>query len=60
MAIVIDENECIGCETCVELCSDVFEMDEETEKAKVKDPESTADCVEEAIDSCPVEAIAQE
>ncbi len=60
MAILIDENECIGCETCVEMCPEVFAMDEGIEKATVKDPESTADCVEEAIDSCPTEAITQD
>lgn len=60
MAIVIDENECIGCETCVELCPEVFEMDEGMEKAKVMAPNSTADCVEEAIDSCPSEAISRD
>lgn len=60
MAIIIDENECIGCETCVELCPDVFEMNEESEKAKVKVPESDLECVDEAIDSCPSEAISRE
>ncbi|SKA77331.1 ferredoxin [Paucidesulfovibrio gracilis DSM 16080] len=60
MAIVIDENECIGCETCVELCPEVFEMDDSSEKAVVKEPESQLDCVEEAIDSCPSEAISRE
>jgi ferredoxin len=35
-------------------------MDEETEKASVKEPESTAECVDEAIDSCPVEAISKD
>jgi ferredoxin len=60
MAIVIDTETCIGCETCVELCPEVFAMDEETEKASVKEPESTAECVDEAIDSCPVEAISKD
>lgn len=60
MAIVIDENECIGCETCVELCPDVFEMNEDSEKAVVKEPDSDLECVEEAIDSCPSEAISRE
>jgi ferredoxin len=59
MAIVINEEECIGCGTCAELCPEVFEMNEEEEKAKVKAPDSGADCVNEAIDSCPVEAISR-
>ena len=58
MAIEISE-ECIGCETCVELCPEVFQMNDETEKAIVIAPDSDAACVEEAIDSCPVEAISK-
>ena len=56
--VVIDEMECIGCESCVELCPDVFQMDEDTEKAIVIAPDgANADCVEEAIDTCPVDCI---
>jgi ferredoxin len=59
MAIVIDEEACMGCESCVELCPDVFEMTAE-EKAIVKNPESDDECVDEAIDSCPAECIERE
>jgi len=59
MAIVIDEEECMGCESCVELCPEVFKMDDDGEKALVINPDSDADCVEEAIDSCPAEAISK-
>ena len=59
MAIQINEEECIGCETCVELCPDVFEMNADGDKATVKDPDSTLDCVDEAIDTCPNEAISR-
>lgn len=56
--LVIDEEECEACETCVELCPDVFEMDEAAEVAKVKNQEgASADEIEEAIDSCPAECI---
>lgn len=51
--------ECIGCESCVEVC-DVFVMDEATGHAKALDPSSTASCVEEAIEICPVNAIVRE
>ncbi len=58
--IVIDEDECEGCETCVELCPNVFAFDDDAQKARVIDPESKEDCVEEAMDSCPVECISWE
>lgn len=59
MAIVIDQDECIGCESCVEICPDVFEMDEDGEKALVIAEDSTEDCVDEAIETCPTEAISK-
>ena len=55
--VIIEADECIGCETCMELCSEVFEFDEEAEKAVVIQPERGPECVEEAIDTCPVECI---
>jgi ferredoxin len=60
MAIVIDQDECIGCETCVEMCPEVFAMIDGEEKAKVTAPDSDADCAEDAIDACPVQAISRE
>ena len=59
MAIEINQDECMGCEACVETCPDVFEMNEDGDKAVVKNPDSTDDCVDEAIDSCPAEAISK-
>lgn len=58
--VVIDEQECDGCETCVELCPEVFAFDEEDEVAKVINPEADDECIEEAIDSCPAECISWE
>jgi ferredoxin len=56
--VIIDTDECTGCETCVELCPDVFEFDEDTELARVILEEGgPEDCIQEAIDSCPVECI---
>ena len=56
--VSIDADECTGCETCVELCPDVFEFDEGTETAKVILEEGgPEDCIQEAVDSCPVECI---
>ncbi len=56
--VIIDEEECIGCESCVELCPDVFEFDEENEKALVIKPKGGDEqCIEECIETCPVECI---
>lgn len=56
--VVIDQDECTGCETCVELCSEVFAFNENEQKAEVVLPEGgPEDCIEEAIATCPVECI---
>ena len=56
--VTIDTDECIGCQTCVELCPEVFEFDAETEKALVRDEMTgNEECIDEAADSCPVSCI---
>jgi len=56
--VIIDEEECIGCESCVELCPSVFGWNEDDEKAFVVDgADPNDDCVEEAVASCPAECI---
>lgn len=59
--VVIDQDECIGCEACVELCPSVFAFDDDTEKATVLEgADGDEDCVDEAIASCPAECIIKE
>jgi ferredoxin len=56
--VYIDEEECIGCGTCEEICDEVFKLNEDTDKAEVIKPEGgPQDLIQEAIDSCPVECI---
>ncbi len=56
--VIIDEEECIGCESCATLCPQVFAMDEATDKAKVIMSEGgPEECIEEAMETCPVDAI---
>jgi ferredoxin len=56
--VYIQTEECIGCGSCVELCPDVFEFENDEEKAKVRRPEGgDKECIEEAMASCPVECI---
>ena len=56
MAISVNEDACMGCEACVETCPNAFEMNDDG-KATVKAGAASADCVDEAIDGCPAEAI---
>jgi ferredoxin len=53
---VVEEDLCIGCGHCVELCPQVFEL--EDEKSRVIGPDKCGTCnCQEAIDTCPVQAI---
>ncbi len=59
--LLLDEECCLGCETCVELCPQVFAMDAEKEKAYVRsEAAGEEDCIEEAMASCPAECISWE
>ncbi|XPV76401.1 MAG: ferredoxin [Desulfovibrio sp.] len=58
--VSIDLEECIGCGTCAELCPEVFEMNDDEEKAYVIKEEGGPECVDEAVDTCPVECIIYE
>jgi len=56
--VLIDEEECIGCGSCEEICPEVFALNEDTEMAEVIKPEGgPEDLIEEAIEACPVECI---
>jgi len=52
--VKVDEDLCIGCGTCEAVCPEVFEM--KNDKAIVK-VQKDNDCVKEAIEACPVDAI---
>lgn len=56
--VYIVAEDCSGCESCVELCPDVFEFDADAEQAVVIMAEGgDEECIQEAIDSCPSECI---
>jgi len=57
----VDQKKCIGCGTCAALAPNKFKLDEKTGKAVVLDAgEEGEEVVQEAINSCPVQAISWE
>jgi ferredoxin len=55
---VIDEDACIGCKACVEVCPEVFIFSDTLGWAMVMFPEGAPEeKIQEAIDICPVHCI---
>ena len=59
MEVTIDENLCIGCGNCAEVCPAVFHLNEDLGLAEVVDPDACqyAGCCEAAEENCPEDAI---
>jgi len=58
MKVRVDKETCVGDETCVEICPDVFEMQGDVAVAKAENvPKNLEAKVDEAAKACPVEAI---
>jgi ferredoxin len=55
---VIETEDCVGCGSCVEICPEVFVLNDSLEKAQVINPDGCpAEKIEEAIEICPVHCI---
>ncbi|MCX8118011.1 MAG: ferredoxin [Desulfobacterota bacterium] len=58
MKVTVDEETCIGCEACVDICPEVFEMSGDKAVVKVNEvPQDLVASCKEAAENCPVEAI---
>ncbi len=71
MRITLNKDKCIGCGNCAAVCPKFFEMAEDGKsslKGKKTKPEKQIEeliilkpeCAQEAVDSCPVQAISLE
>lgn len=55
--VKVDKKKCIGCGTCPGVCPEVFEMGPDGKARVKKGADKKAECIKEAIESCPVDAI---
>ncbi len=58
MKAIVDPETCIGCTLCVQVCPEVFKMENDKAVAFVdKVAEAAMDSCKDAADQCPVNAI---
>ena len=55
MKITVDQNKCIGCGRCSEICANTFRLNASGKSEVISQEKS--DCAMQAADECPVEAI---
>ena len=62
MKVCVDAEACSGCGPCVDICPEVFELDEEgIAVVKVAEvPTELCEACREAVENCPTDAIAIE
>jgi ferredoxin len=63
MKAIVDDTLCSGCGVCVDICPDVFDMNDSGDLVIVKCdtvPDGVEDDCRDAADQCPCEAIAIE
>ena len=58
MKVRVDQEACVGDETCVSICPEIFKMEDEVAATIMEEvpPDLQKSC-REAADACPVEAI---
>ncbi|MEW6184916.1 MAG: ferredoxin [Thermodesulfobacteriota bacterium] len=54
----IETEDCVGCGSCLEICPEVFSLNESIDKALVINPTGCSqEKIEEAMEICPVHCI---
>jgi ferredoxin len=58
--VTVDQEKCIGCGNCQDVCPDVFAIEDDGKSHVKKGAPLDKECVKEAAENCPVEAITVE
>ena len=54
---VVNQNECISCGVCVEVCPEVFQLNNDNLSEVINPAGAPESKIQEAIDNCPVQCI---
>ncbi len=57
MKITVDQNKCIGCGRCTEICPNIFRLNANGKSEVFTTDTDNGKCAVRAADECPVEAI---
>ncbi len=59
MKVIVDQDLCISCGLCIDTCPEVFDWNDDGKADVMVDevPEEHVDAVNEAMESCPTDAI---
>ena len=59
MRVRVDEDRCVGCEACMEVCPEIFAMEGELAIPRIEEdiPEELEEICRETAESCPAESI---
>jgi ferredoxin len=59
MKVYVDQDLCISCGLCISICEDVFHWNDDEKASAIEEevPSDLEELVQEAIESCPTEAI---
>lgn len=61
MRVEVDQELCISCGTCIDICPEVFEWNDEKAHAALEEvPSDLEEEAHEAVESCPTEAIKED
>jgi ferredoxin len=58
MKVKVDEELCVGCGPCADICPEIFEIENDLAKVKAEDvPADLEEKCKQAAENCPSEAI---